>query len=547
MIMMKRIIFYQKTNTIAEAIKQSIRDKTRIEIEWISSSSQLNPILMLSKARPLVVVTELEALISKKVIARDLRRNLPIPLHLVCCIEEHELSLIQQKKWIGDWLYTIKDKDLSSLTGQLLALTEELQEGQLLSGVDWIKECEISFPLFLQSHTHHSAMIECSVLLPPEMKLDNNFPIKIDHFFASSHTIKGNPSLSTRSHLPYTFNVNFSYGEELSGSDELEKFIENSTYDLNEFGINESVFAILDKILIPTKYSLLVKEENNDAAKSEEPIDSKKEKIKNLSRALAFKAVFKATNQLDVISIYQSEMTVNEHATDANYIIRRIPQIINPADDVLKDRPSIIAIEYSRENNFQRIKELVKATTQVLDYFPYFIIFNYREMPIESLRDKLEYHFVISAEFKLEHKFIMKVLDVYRQKSHLKIRKRAERNFKELLDSHPEYYSIGDEKTFLPMFYGDPRKSNFYWPQKHFAKIKRLGPFSVTFETNLDLSVGSIISINSPRQMQLYILKHIKADNSFIGLIHLLTESERSSYINYLDELESVTSAVNKI
>lgn len=534
---MKRIIFYQNDNTVAEGIKESVSDKTRIEVEWLNSASEIDISITLSDRKPAVFVTDLETITLKSLSVRHLKSILDNSVHLICCLKESELPLVTDQTWIGDWLYTIVDQELAQLTGQLLALTDELPEGQLLSGVSLSEQAEMRFPLFLQSYTYHGAIVESSVSLAPETKIKNNLPGIIDHFFSSFHSITGSLGLTTRSHLAFSHTLTFSYCENQIDKDQFEKFIDDGNYDLNELKIPEEAFKLLDKILIPKKTSPLVATDDSTNGFDQDS-DEKKIQLKNICRALAFGHTLTRTNFLDVISIYQSEMKGLETSSDLNFIVFRKSKITKPSEEILKDKPSIIVIEYNRENNFQMIKELVKATTQLKDYFPYFVIFNYKEMEVEELRDKLEYHFVISATFKINDDLILKVLNIYRRKQFEKQQKRAERNFKELIEKNPSFITFDQSRTHLPTVYCDPRSKQFYWRNSFPITIKRLGLLTVTIETQLKLNPGSIITIDSPANLQLFILKSDKSPQSYIGIIHLLTKEERSRYITFLDELE---------
>jgi len=289
--------------------------------------------------------------------------------------------------------------------------------------------------------------------------------------------------------------------------------------------------------LPPKTLSLINEAVDGDEVIPDQELKQRQKTLKNLCRALTFESVFSKANNHDVISIYQTEMRELQLRDGRNFELRRRPKILNPTDDILRDRPSIIVVEYSRENNFNEIKDLVTATIQFNDYFPYIVIFNFDEMPIKTLRDRLEYHFVVAAKFKLQASFILSVLNLYRQKQIEKKNKKIERTYKEILKLHPLLYNINQAKAHLAMVNLDPGNMESYWFQSMKIRLKRLGAFTITIESEVYLTAGAIIGIESPFKMQLYILGNDKEANTYIGLIHMISSSQRSLYITYIDEI----------
>jgi hypothetical protein len=535
---MKRIIFFQKNSTVAEGIKRAVSDKTRIEVEWIDSQSDIDPLALLLDRKPIVIVTEFPQIETNRLNVRNLKLNLLNGVHLVCCLRESEVSKVQARAGLGDWIYTVLDKDLFLLTGQLLALTDELPEGQFYSGIRRNDEVPMTFPLFLQSYSYHGAVIESSIHLSSGQELEESFPLNPGMFYSTAHKVKGSTELTTRSHLPFSYNVVFSYCDQLLEAEKMDKLIANCRYDLAETDLTEEAFAVLDSLLLPPKSLSLISEEGEtDEGSPEQEFKQRQRTLKNLCRALTFESVFSKANNHDVISIYQTEMRELKLRDGRNFELRRRPKILNPTDDILRDRPSIIVVEYSRENNFSGIKDLVSATVQFNDYFPYLVIFNFDEMPIKTLRDRLEYHFVVAAKFKLEESFILSVLNLYRQKQIEKKNKKIERTYKEIIKLNPLLYNINQAKAHLVMVNLDPGKMESYWFQSMNIRLKRLGAYTITIESEVYLTAGAIIGIESPFKMQLYILGNDKEANTYLGLIHMISSSQRSLYITYIDEI----------
>ncbi len=329
-------------------------------------------------------------------------------------------------------------------------------------------------------------------------------------------------------------------------------------YKLQELPIGEFVFDAIEEIDKKPKSLLLVSDKKEKVSLIDE--DSPAAAQRNLeicTKAYFFNWLYEAVKDQpyyqDTISIYDQRYSILGSGTakldQMNSTVLVQPLILDPKRDIVRDKPSIIVVCCDELNNYDKILEIVAATTQVRDYFPFILLFNYVGLDVETLRHSLQYHFVIATKADINESVIQKLLDLYRSKKMEKELKKATKNFESLkqkgLNSghltekvfldHKLYKSIDDMDCLVSY----PIAIEMIW----------MSEFEIVFHSEEKMEIGEIYSLELPISIQILIVPHIvnsketRVENCYRGLIHYVDERDKQALRRFVNHVSSLRTA----
>ena len=409
------------------------------------------------------------------------------------------------------------------------------------------QKAQIVIPIDIHYKTPNYLLAYCNHPFQDGDVLDLEIEGFNQFFTSSKYRIKKN-KYNNNKYLASPYELEFMPFRNSTG-EAMIKRLQSVSYDVKEKGIDiPYIIGILEAIK-PKKLSFFAKEESVDNYEVEN------KDIIEKYRALYFDSLAKeegVTNKirrnitfysenLDFISIfYQEEALVKAY----DPVFR--PTIQNPREEVLSDKSALYVISFSENNNFYLIKELVTSLTQFLDYFPFFLIFNYDgELDVETFRDQVGYHYIITTNFSPNIEIVKRLLLSFEKKFGVIQEKRVSQILKSLKKDFP--FNEHNKSLLYPKFkkFREPllaEQSLNIW-------IIWISEYEVVFTSGKKFQEGEVFYFTIPFRIPVKVIQHpeesreLNFSNCYRGLVMCLNENEMNTFRQYVYNIEKA--AVN--
>lgn len=338
--------------------------------------------------------------------------------------------------------------------------------------------------------------------------------------------------------------------------DEQNNLLGTLRYKLAEEKVDEVIFkTVIDIIKTSKTFKLVTKKVTDENMEK----DSKLNIIKNIEtcfKASIFNFIHSQLNlekyHFNKVTIYDEQLSsLDQNFTaleESGTFVTFRRSIIDAKEEIKKDRPDVIAIYYDQQNSFEQVKQIAAATTQFRDYFPFIMLFNFKEPDIDGYRHTVQYHFVIGTAVPINESLILRLVNMYRTKRMSKEQAKASSNYKELISLAPHY--VGDDTIFLESKISfpplDPKGLVEF---KHLIEIIWMSEFEMVFYSKTPLTIGEIYAVEIPTRFNIVILPHIVGSKEatikdcYRGLIHFIGESDKQvirRFVNHISKLSEV-------
>ena len=419
------------------------------------------------------------------------------------------------------------------------------QENLTMTQAIWVK-------YFSQGY----AKIETNLDLVEGSLLRINLPIHSNLMRAHDHKVSGKTISDLQNHFKYSYKLEYQYQTGVLRPDLRTKLQYDLRYLLEKFPITEFVFEAIEDLKKKPKTMLLVTDKVESVTEDEDPVSTAMKNLELLSKTAFFNILVKQTEKSpyhhNTISIYDRSYAILVLGTDQldkmNTTVLMRSKIENAHSEINKDRPSVIVVCCDEVNSIDKIKDLILSITQFRDYFPFFLLFNYKGLEIDPLRHSLQYHFVVATKADINESLIMKFLELFRVKKMEKEITKAKKNFLSLLSVGLDVGHL-DHKIFL-----DYKIFNTLRDEKNIlqysvgAQLISVSENEIIFRTKEKLTVGEVFAMEEPVKLQILIVPAIKKTNEisdpsvYRGLIHFIEPNKKKLLKKFVTRFAQIAS-----
>ncbi len=559
---MKKVLYLGREDKFFQNLKVSFQDNKEILIDHAEPASNLLEIIKtIKKYSPNIILYENELFqhLSPKILSM-VRNNpkLKVTFFIALC-EEIEKNQPGKHFSLNDVIYFIKGIETEDVEYCIKSLLLPSQaQVKVTPKVLLNDKIVLNQALRVVYLARDHALIESNLDVSNGTILSIIFPYQKEVFKSTKHKLIEKSQTGIVSHFRFNYHLEYQYLTMPLKHDDKNKIVMDMEYDLREKPITTKLYKILEDTNKKPKKLILAQD------KIEKPSAPQLEKEKDLlheTAVLASKAFF--LNWLieksaglplfnDTVTVYDPNQTLRRQDSSLlkqshlNIIERE--SIEKPAEEILKDRSSLIVICYNKENTNEKISQLINATTQLKDYFPFFLIFNYADLTNEILRDKMAYHFIVATKIDIEETTIQKMLQVFQKKRMDKENNRTKTLMSNLRKKDLDFFKIEenllqDFKIFKDM---DDKDSIFFY--RFEVEIVWISEFEIVFKSNHKLNSGDILSTNNSLKIQILIIDHIKDSKEsmmkgcYRGIIHFIDEANKTKLRRFINEVTQINS-----
>lgn len=479
--------------------------------------------------------------------------------HFICLAPEQARKDLDKRAYLGDMIYfikTIEQEDIIYCIKSLL-IPEEVKNQEAAKA-------------FFHDKLQIKQLIRISSINKTHLKIEANrswnegdmirfeVPYMGSIFRAPKHKLVSKTSGDSVNHFKYQYRLDYQYHTNPLKPEDRTRLLAEYRYKLQELSIGELIYDAIDEIDKKPKSLLLVSDKKESSLKTDD--DSPAAAQRNLeicTKSYFFNWLLQESKDKpyyqDTISVYDQKYALLGPGTSKldqiNSTVLIQPLILDPKVDIVRNKPSIIVVCCDESNNYDKILEIVAATTLVRDYFPFILLFNYVGLDVETLRHSLQYHFVIATKADINESVILKLLELYRSKKMEKELKKATKSFetlkqKSLKTDHLTEKVFLEHKIFKTLDDLDclnqyPINIEMIW----------MSEFEIIFYSNERLEIGEIYSLELPISIQILIVPHIvnsketHVENCYRGLIHYVDELDKQALRRFVNHVSNIYTA----
>lgn len=550
---MKQIIYLGIQDDYIHHLKAEAEALAGITIKCLDPSTLYEAYSFAIEQQPQIIVMDLPFFNRfKRNFADQIRKVLTHKVHFIVVYPDKEEAIAQGRfTALGDFIFCIRNfnvDDVVNFFKNILYRKKEEENGASPKAY-FNDKLNLFQTMRVRYLARTYARIESNRYFENNSLITLDFPYFKNLFHSPEHKVLNRSSSDIHSHYIYSYQMEYQYLRDALSLETKNKLLADCEYELNGKQISEELYEPIEEILKERKSLVLTdakKAEENPAEMSHEEHTTQK-KLEMASKALYFNWLLTNSDQnffhKENITIYDTKSTLLQEGTDELLtqqvsIIQR-PSIKNPREEILIDKPSVIVVNFDQENNVEKLKELIAASTQMRDYFPFVLVFNYKHSP-DVLRDKLEYHFVLATSMQPNEQFLIKFLNLFRKKKMEKEWVKGSKRFTKLQDENAKFVLLDetilyDYRVFKNL---EDLESLFLYPIE--AQVVWMSEFEIMIKTSTPLEVGEVFRINKPFDIQLAVVEKSSAD-SYRTTIHLVNDADKYSLRAFIDDIMDLT------
>ncbi|MGE3609972.1 MAG: hypothetical protein AB7I27_10335 [Bacteriovoracaceae bacterium] len=544
---MKNLIYLgQHDDYIINLINQTKSEMPETNFVSMEPDSLYDAFFKIIEVSPQVVIFDFNFLHTvRRDLSDQVRRILPNTFFLIVVPSKDAAVKIGRLSAVGDFIYCIKNPTNDDVLNFFRhVFYSDIHKGSPAPKVKFKDHLTLYQCVWVKYLSRTYACLESNRLWETKKEIAIDFPYFRNLFHSKIHQIVNRSTDDIHSHFKYSYQLEFNYLTEDLDSAEKSKLTKDYEYEISTGIISDELYAILDEFLAKKMMVLAQDKKKDSTSKSLKSHDASLSRLILLSKTVYFNRIMSMEEKdyffRENITIYDVKGHLLKSGTLAlescNVSIVHRLKILNPQSEILRDRPSIIVINYSLFNDVERIKELIASSTQVRDYFPFVIVFNYEETTVEVLRDKLEYHFVMSTKITPNESIIIKFLDIYRKK-------------KKERETAKSLKKLGGQWENNPKFLKQDQKVlHEHRIDKSLDDMESLIPFSISVElvsmseheicfiSETPITRGEIFRINKPFNMQLVVVG-VESPGKYRATIHFINETDKYTLRGFVADL----------
>lgn len=555
---MKQIIYLGIQDDYIQHLKVEAEAFSGITIKCLDPSSLHEAYSFAIQQQPQIIVMDLPFFNRfQRNFADQIRKVMTHKVHFIVVYPDKEEAVEQGRlTTLGDIIFCIRNfnvDDVVNFFKNVLYRKTELEK-EASPKVYFKDTLNLFQSMRVRYLARTYARIESNRYFENNSLITLNFPYFKNLFHSTQHKILNRSSSDIHSHYIYSYQMEYQYLKDALSLETKTKLLADCEYELNGKQISEELYGPIEEILKERKSLVLT-----DAKKvDEQPADMSHEehttlkKLEMVSKTLYFNWLLTNSDQnffhKENITIYDTKGTLLQEGTDELFtqfvsVIHR-PLIKNPREEILIDKPSVIVINFDQENNVEKIKELIASSTQMRDYFPFVLVFNYKHSP-DVLRDKLEYHFVLATSMQPNEQFLIKFLGLFRKKKMEKEWVKGSKRFSKLQEENAKFVLLDETILYDYRVYKRLEDLESLFLYKVEAQIIWMSEFEIMIKTSTPLEVGEVFRINKPFDIQLAVVEK-SSDDSYRTTIHLVNDADKYSLRTFIDDIMDLTQ-MNKI
>lgn len=548
---MNKILYLGKDDLYFRSLIEKLNKVSKLEVELIDLESHALEIFShIETIRPLIIVVDfslnLKALESFQHALLDYSEG--ITKYFIALISADERDNIGIRAAVGDYAFFVKSLDSIDVISCLQQLAEP--QGFVSQQVAEVP-LEQNF-LFQQAiQATHISLTRSTIETNAEMDesvYEMVLPFAEKNFHSTSHRVSKKTASTRNSFFRFSYELEYEFLRNpiLSGQD-MSKILQNVDYDLAGSLVSKEMYQILEQEEKKPKRIILaadkIEETDKQNPETEESILKKKAtlalKTQFCNKLIASSSSFEG--EQDNITVYDPKFSdlagkVDRISGEGAYVSIR-PFVLNPSHDVFKHRPSVIVISWNELNNIEKLKELIAAATQLKNYFPFFLVFDYaEEMTLDELRDHVAYHYVVATRLGFNEEMVIKMLSVYRNKRQQKDNLQLKQRLDQLQNKHVSFYLLNEShlnNLTVRKKVGDPSAIFFFSFE---ATIISISELEIVFTSERKFELGDVLVVEIPLRVQIVIVALPTSQaNSYRGVIHFVNESDKQSLRRFIN------------
>jgi hypothetical protein len=481
--------------------------------------------------------------------------------YFISVVPETRMGELKKSAALGDQIYFIKSFEVDDVMYCIKSLLapDMVRSGNVAKAfyADHMKMQEIVRVYYL---ARNHALIHTNRFFK-NGSIPIDFPYYKELFYSMKHKISKQDTSSIHSHFKYSYQMEYQYFTYNLKKEDRDKVMSNFKYDLETAEIKPDLFEHILEVDKPKMMILASdKQEDEDDTFDDEEEGKIVQELTHLAKTTHFNNLLKATDgkpyTLDNITIYDRNYALLKKGTpllkEEFTSIQMRYGSNDPMLEVKRDKPSVLVVHWDEVNNFDVVKQLITATTQMIDYFPFVMLFGYKdEMSIEVLRDKLEYHFVVATKAPVHEELIIKMLTLYRTKLMEKDMKKTAKKMAQLRDKNYDAFLLDDKLLLDYKIYKDvnDEESLFFYPVD--IELLWISEYEIVFKSAFHLEVGEVFKVSEPVDMQVIIVPHIEGSTEasteacYRALIHWVKESDKQSLRRFVNNVAKLNATKN--
>lgn len=550
---MKQIIYLGKKDDYSEHLRlETEAHLSSVTIKTLEAKTLFEAYAFTLNQQPQVVVMDLSFFRKfSQVYAEQIRKVIPHQVHFIVVYPSKEEAIeLGRLTSLGDFIYCIRNFNVEDIVNFFRNIilkkpqTDKIPRKAFFQDQINAYQCmRVRFlaRTYAQVETHRC--FENNSLIPVD------FPYFPQLFHSQHHKFNQRSSSDIHSHYRYSYQMEYQYLSPTPSVEERHKLLNNFQYELNGQPITDALYAQIEEVLKERKSLVLAADKKTETVSSElsQEDQTTLKQIEISAKSLYFNWLLanssKSYLQKENITVYDAKCNLLQAGTEklrgekVSIIQRTI--IKKPAEEILKDKPSVIVINFDQDNNVEKIKELIASSTQMRDYFPFVLVFNYQHSP-DVLRDRLEYHFVLATSMQPSEDFVIKFLNLYRKKKLEKESVKAAKKFQKLQDQDAKFVLLDETILYDHKVYKDINDLESLFLYSVPLETVWMSEFELMVKTPIILEVGEIFRINKPFDMQLTVIEKAAPD-SYRTTIHLVNDADRYSLRAFVDDVLDLT------
>lgn len=561
---MKKILYIGKEDAYIDSIEDQIHSSIQVEKydHQGNIAAALKKILISSPSLLILDFPGHFAVLNKLI--GLVRLNWPhkkIPI--LCFTPENAQKELHQLSLVGSVIYFIKSIDqddavfcISTLLSPELNFSENVskaifQEQTHFSDIVWINNLSVSHYTFETNRIFKSG---------DEVKL--NLPFFSHPLRLLMHKITTEKSKTVQSSFNYSYRLDYLFSYDQLRPEDRTKLLMDFKYTIEKLPIKEFVYEWIQEFYKKPKKIVLASDKDHDFD-FDTSFQQVAPSVKNLeisSKTVIFNWIYEQAKgkplTKDSITIYQDNFGLLESGTPLlereNTVIHFRQMILQAEEEVLKDRPSVIAILVDEVNSLEKVFQLILGAIKLKDYFPFVILFNFPSDNVEEIRSKLQYHFVITTKLDVSETIILKMLELYRKKKLEKDLKKIVKflDSMKLLELDIGIFSEQLFYDYRAFTKAEGKESYLYVGLS--VEIKWMSEFEVVFLSEQEIQVGEVFLWEFPFPLHVVIVPYEKKTNEpvqknlYKGLIHFMNEIDKKILRRFINHITSLASTRKK-
>jgi hypothetical protein len=560
---MKKILYLGKIDKYISNLESKLKLNSRLFLTFLFDPKNNLKLSMeqILRVKPDLIIFDYDGnLPHLRKLMRSVKLNPDLVVqHFICLAPEQARKDIDKRANLGDMIYfikTVEQEDVVYCIKSLLVPDEV--KNQEAAKAFFHEKLELQQIIRICYVTKNHAKIESNRSWADGAMIKFTLPYLGSIFRTAKHKINAKSVSDSVTHFKYNYRLDYQYHTTPIKPDDRSRLLAEYRYKLQELPIGELVFDAVEEIDKKPKSLLLVSDKKENSVRPDD--DSPAAAQRNLeicTKAYFFNWLYEQCKSQpyyrDTISIYDQNYSILTLGTakldQMNSTVLTQSLIIDPKTDIVRDKPSIVVVCCDEINNYDKIVEIISATTQVRDYFPYILLFNYVGLDVETLRHSLQYHFVIATKADINESVIFKLLDLYRSKKMEKELKKATKSFDSLKQRGLEIGQL-NEKVFLDhKIYKSLDDIDSLISYSIPIEMIWMSEFEIVFHSEEKMEVGEIYSVQLPISIQILIVPHIlnskenNVENCYRGLIHYVDEIDKQALRRFVNHVSGIHTA----